>query len=84
MQELPLPRHFEQATKMVTEEKLKEVVVCGPDASPYVEAIGTYAAAGYDQIFIHQVGPNQEKGLRFLSEEVLPELELRHAFKKGN
>jgi coenzyme F420-dependent glucose-6-phosphate dehydrogenase len=77
MQELPLPRHFEQATEMVTEDQLKEVVVCGPDVSRYLEAIGTYDDAGYDHVFIHQVGPEQEKGLRFLAEEVLPELRQR-------
>jgi len=77
MQELPLPRHFEQATEMVTEDQLKEVVVCGPDVSRYLDAIGTYDFAGYDHVFIHQVGPEQEKGLRFLAEEVLPELRQR-------
>jgi coenzyme F420-dependent glucose-6-phosphate dehydrogenase len=74
MQELPPPRHFEQATEMVTEDQRKEVVVCGSDVSRYLEAIGAYDLAGYDHVFIHQVGPNQEKGLRFLDEEVLPEL----------
>jgi hypothetical protein len=39
MQELPLPRHFEQATEMVTRGQLKEVIVCGPDPSRYLEAI---------------------------------------------
>jgi hypothetical protein len=44
---------------MVTEDQLKELVVCGPDVPRYLEAIGAYQAAGYDHIFIHQVGPNQ-------------------------
>ena len=83
MQELPLPRHFEQASQMVTKDQLRKVVVCGPDVSPYLEAIGTYEAAGYDHIFIHQVGPDQEKGLRFLAEEVLPELKQGKASKKA-
>jgi coenzyme F420-dependent glucose-6-phosphate dehydrogenase len=77
MQELPLPRHFEQASQMVTKDQLRRFVVCGPDVSRYLEAIATYKAAGYDHIFIHQVGPDQEKGLRFLAEEVLPELKRR-------
>jgi hypothetical protein len=82
MQELPLPRHFEQATEMVTRGQLKEVIVCGPDPSRYLEAIATYEVAGYDHIFVHQVGPDQEKGLRFLAEEVLPELKQREASRK--
>jgi coenzyme F420-dependent glucose-6-phosphate dehydrogenase len=68
------PTAFEQATEMVTEDQRKEVVVCGSDVSRYLEAIGAYDLAGYDHVFIHQVGPNQEKGLRLLAEEVLPEL----------
>jgi G6PDH family F420-dependent oxidoreductase len=74
MQELPLPRHFE-ATEMVTEDQLKEVVVLGSDVSPYLEAIDSYKSAGYDHVFIHQVGPKQEEGLRFLAEKVLPQLD---------
>jgi G6PDH family F420-dependent oxidoreductase len=65
MQELPLPRHFEQATSGVTEERLKEAVVCGPDVDRHVDAIREYERAGYDHVFIHQVGPDQEGGLRF-------------------
>jgi hypothetical protein len=84
MQELPLPRHFEQATEMVTRDQLKEVVVYGPDASRYLEAIGAYQAAGYDHVSIHQVGPDQEKGLGFLAEEVLPELKQREASRKAS
>jgi G6PDH family F420-dependent oxidoreductase len=83
MQELPLPRHFEQATKDVTEGRLKEAVVCGPDVDRYVNAIREYERAGYDHVFVHQVGPDQEGGLRFLAEEVLPRLEAHGARKAG-
>lgn len=62
MQELPLPRHFEQATRDVTEERLKESVVCGPDVDRHVEAIREFERAGYDHVFVHQVGPDQEGG----------------------
>lgn len=81
MQELPLPRHFEQASQMVRKDDLRKVVVCGPDVSAYLKAIDTYEAAGYDHVVIHQVGPDQEKGLRFLAEQVLPELRPAEAVK---
>jgi coenzyme F420-dependent glucose-6-phosphate dehydrogenase len=73
-QELPLPRHFEQATEMVTEDQIAKVIVCGPDPAPQVEMVRRYEAAGYDHVTIHQVGPDQEGGIRFLAEQVLPEL----------
>jgi coenzyme F420-dependent glucose-6-phosphate dehydrogenase len=73
-QELPLPRHFEQAAEMVTRDQLAKVVVCGPDPDRHVEMIRRYQDAGYDHVVIHQVGPDQVSGLRFLAERVLPEL----------
>jgi G6PDH family F420-dependent oxidoreductase len=73
-QELPLPRHFEQAAEMVTEDQLTEVIVCGPDPEPQVGMVRRFEAAGYDHVTIHQVGPDQEGGIHFLSERVLPEL----------
>ena len=73
-QELPLPRHFEQAAEMVSEDQLTKVIVCGPDPEPHVEMVRRYEDAGYDHVVIHQVGPDQEGGLRFLAEHVMPEL----------
>jgi coenzyme F420-dependent glucose-6-phosphate dehydrogenase len=71
-QELSLPRHFEQAASTVTEEQLTEAIVCGPDAERHVEAIRKYVDAGYDHVFVHQVGPDQSGGLAFYAEQVLP------------
>jgi coenzyme F420-dependent glucose-6-phosphate dehydrogenase len=73
-QELPLPRHFEQAAKNVTEDDVAEVVTCGPDPKLHIEAIEKYVSAGYDHVYIHQVGPDQEGFFRFYAEEVLPKL----------
>jgi hypothetical protein len=39
-----------------------------------VQAITTYAEAGYDQICVHQVGPDQEGFMRFYERDVLPRL----------
>jgi G6PDH family F420-dependent oxidoreductase len=82
-QELPLPRHFEQAAEGVTEEQIAESVVCGPDAERHVRAIREYEDAGFDEVFVHQVGPDQEGGLRFYAEEVLPRLRTRAARRAG-
>ena len=50
------------------------MIVCGPDPEPHVEMVRRYEDAGYDHVVIHQVGPDQEGGLRFLAEHVMPEL----------
>jgi G6PDH family F420-dependent oxidoreductase len=59
-QELKLPAHFEQAAKTVSEEDVAKVIVCGPDPDAHVERIQQYQKAGYDHIYIHQVGAQQE------------------------
>jgi coenzyme F420-dependent glucose-6-phosphate dehydrogenase len=72
--ELPLPRHFEQAAETVTEADVARAVVCGPDPERHLEVIREYAEAGYDHVYIHQIGPNQDGFLRFYRQEVLPKV----------
>ena len=69
-QELALPSHFEQAAQTVSEEDVAETVVCGPDAERYLEQVRTYEDAGYDHIYFHQVGPDQEGFLAFFEGEL--------------
>jgi len=71
-QELPNPKHFEQLAKIVTEDMIAERIVCGPDMDRHVEAIQTYVDAGYDHVYIHQIGPDQEGFLEAYSRDVLP------------
>ena len=74
-QELPLPSHFEQAAEMVTKEAISELIACGPDPDRHLEAIREYVEAGYDRIYVHQVGADQEGFLRFYERSVMPELD---------
>ncbi len=71
-QELPLPRHFEQAAGTVREEDVAEAIVCGPDADRHVDAILEYVRAGFDHVYVHQIGPDQEGFFRFYEQRVLP------------
>jgi coenzyme F420-dependent glucose-6-phosphate dehydrogenase len=70
--ELRLPSHFDQAAELVSEEDVAKSVVCGPDSNRHIEAIREFVDAGYDHVFVHQVGPDQEGFLRFYEHEVLP------------
>jgi G6PDH family F420-dependent oxidoreductase len=72
--ELPLPAHFEQITEWVEEDDIAESIVCGPDPQRHLDAIGEFAEAGYDHVYMHQVGPDQEGFFDFYSREVLPKL----------
>jgi alkanesulfonate monooxygenase SsuD/methylene tetrahydromethanopterin reductase-like flavin-dependent oxidoreductase (luciferase family) len=73
-QELPSPKHFEQLAEMVTEEMLAEQVVCGPDVERHVEALQTYVDAGFDHVYVHQVGPDQQSFIDAYRTDVLPRL----------
>ncbi len=72
--ELPLPAHFEEAAELVGSEEIGESVVCGPDPERYVAAVEEYAAAGYDHVYLHQIGPDQEGFFDFCARELLPRL----------
>ena len=71
-QELPLPSHFEAASAMVGEDDVAAAVTCGPDPERHIEAIDAFVDAGYDHVYVHQVGPDQEGFIRFAERELLP------------
>jgi coenzyme F420-dependent glucose-6-phosphate dehydrogenase len=71
-QELPLPAHFEQAAAMVTEDDVAEKIICGPDPERHLEGIGTFVDVGFDHVYVHQVGPDQDGFCSFYEREILP------------
>jgi coenzyme F420-dependent glucose-6-phosphate dehydrogenase len=70
--ELPRPRDFEGASATVRPEDLAESVPCGPDPETHVRAIEEFARAGYDHVWVHQIGPDQDAFLRLYEEDVIP------------
>ncbi len=73
-QELPMAAHFEQAASLVTEEQIGASTPCGPDPEKYVEAIQKYFDAGFDEVFVSQIGPDQKGFMDFYTREVAPRL----------
>jgi coenzyme F420-dependent glucose-6-phosphate dehydrogenase len=72
--ELARPAHFEDASQMVTSEKVAEMVPCGPDPERHLEVIRKYEEAGFDNIWVHQIGPDQEGFFRSFERELAPRL----------
>jgi len=62
--------HFEQVTAMVKKEELAEKVVCGPDPEPYLKMLQKYIDAGFDHLYLHQVGPDQAGFFDFFEREI--------------
>jgi len=73
-QELATPTLFEQASQLVTEEMVADKVTCGADIDEHVATIQEYVDAGFDEVYISQMGPDQEGMIRFYEREVLPRL----------
>jgi coenzyme F420-dependent glucose-6-phosphate dehydrogenase len=75
---LPLPKHYEQAVQNLTEDDVAEVVVCGPDPEKHIAGIRKCIDAGYENVHVDQIGPDQEGFFDFYQREVLP------AFRTGS
>jgi coenzyme F420-dependent glucose-6-phosphate dehydrogenase len=70
-QELPLPSHFEAAVEMVDDEDVTASVVCGPSPELHLEGIQKFVDAGFDHVYVHQIGPDQEGFFDFFEREIL-------------
>ncbi len=75
-QELKTPTHFEQASELVTEEMANEGRSVGPDPEAHVEQLQKFVDAGFTEIYVQQIGPDQEGFLRFWKGELAPRLGL--------
>jgi G6PDH family F420-dependent oxidoreductase len=69
---LPLPRHFGQLAELVTEDMVAEAIPTGDDPDVHVRAIKAYIDAGYDEVYVNQIGPDQQGFFNFYRDEVLP------------
>ncbi|MFJ6694819.1 TIGR03557 family F420-dependent LLM class oxidoreductase [Streptomyces sp. NPDC091272] len=73
-QVLPTPAHFEQASQLVTEEMVADAVVCGDDEDAHFDAVNAFGAAGFDEVYINQIGPDQQGFFDFYRSRLLPRL----------
>jgi G6PDH family F420-dependent oxidoreductase len=71
-QELPNPAQFTDLVSIVTEKQVAEAIPCGPDPELHVRTIQSYVDAGYDHVYLHQVGPDQAGFIDFVRREVMP------------
>ena len=74
-QELPLPSHFESASAHVTEDDVAGKVPCGPDPERHAAVITRYLDAGFDKVYVNQIGPEQEGFFQFYDRELRQRLE---------
>jgi G6PDH family F420-dependent oxidoreductase len=73
-QVLPSPKHFEQASELVTEQMTREATTCGRDVDAHVAAFRPYADAGFDEVYVSNMGPHHRMFFDLYRDEVLPRL----------
>ncbi|MDQ2051462.1 TIGR03557 family F420-dependent LLM class oxidoreductase [Natronolimnohabitans sp. A-GB9] len=72
-QELPTPAHFEQAAEMVEPDDIAAAgTTTSPDPQDHIDSLEQAIDAGYDHVYFHQIGPEQDAALEFYEAEVLP------------
>ncbi|MFD7401763.1 LLM class F420-dependent oxidoreductase [Streptomyces sp. NPDC059866] len=72
---LPSPRHFEQLEPLITEDMVRDNTVCGDDVDEHVATLNAFAEAGFDRIYVNQIGPEQRAFFDFYRTKVLPQLQ---------
>lgn len=53
---------------------MREQVACGPEAERHLDAVRQFVDAGFDEVYVWRIGPEQERFFQFWSTEVLPRL----------
>ena len=81
--EIKTYEHFDEMVSVVTEDMVAEAIPCGPDASKTIEQIQKFVDAGFDHVYIHQIGSNQEGFFDWASREILPQFQQREAAAAG-
>ena len=65
---------FDIAAEHVSQEAVRSTVLVSADPGRHVEVLRELAALGFDEIYLHHVGREQERFIDAFGEHVLPEL----------
>jgi alkanesulfonate monooxygenase SsuD/methylene tetrahydromethanopterin reductase-like flavin-dependent oxidoreductase (luciferase family) len=71
---LPTPQHFEQASQLVTREATAQSIVAGNKVDQHVQKLRDYVDAGYDDVYVANMGPYYLDMIQTYGREVLPQL----------
>jgi coenzyme F420-dependent glucose-6-phosphate dehydrogenase len=72
LSELRSPRHFEAIAHRTQRDAIGDTVVCATNAEPIVAAVDRYVGAGFDTVYLHQIGPDQRRLADVATTELLP------------
>ena len=72
--DLEMPEDFEQVAAYIRREDVRRHVLVSPDPVQHAEWLGRFADMGFEEIFLHHVGKEQESFIQAFGEKVLPSL----------
>jgi coenzyme F420-dependent glucose-6-phosphate dehydrogenase len=74
MTDLATPSRFEQIIQLMDQRHITDGIPLGPDPKKHIDGIEEFVEAGFDHIYVHQIGPGQQGFFRFYSEEIIPRI----------
>ncbi|WP_264671503.1 TIGR03885 family FMN-dependent LLM class oxidoreductase [Arthrobacter sp. VKM Ac-2550] len=72
--DLPTAKHFDAVSEHVGEDELRQSVNVSADTGRHVEWLQEYLDLGFDELYLHFVGQEQEPFINAFAEKVLPQL----------
>jgi len=73
--DLPTPSHFEDAVELMKGRvEIPPEIPLGPDMDKHLKMFQKVSRLGFDHLYIHQIGPEQEGFFKFYEKQIIPEL----------
>ncbi len=72
--DLELPEHFDEASRFVRKEDMAGSVLISHEPSRFVDLLGELAGLGFDGLYLHHVGQEQQAFIETFGGSVLPQL----------
>lgn len=73
--DLELPQHFDEASRFVRKEDLHASVLISNEPARFVDLLGQFLELGFDGLYLHHVGQEQQEFIDTFGEQVLPQLQ---------
>ena len=72
--DLEMVDHFDVVSRDVTDEQVAKVVNVSADLGRHTEILNSYVELGFDRIYLHHVGQQQDEFIDVFGAKVLPQL----------
>ena len=72
--EIDTPAGFDDASRFVRPEDMDQAVLISSDPGRHASWLANYAEMGFDGIFLHHVGQDQDRFIEAFGEKVIPEV----------